>query len=60
MHIHLCYRDLRQLLQTDELDPDWRTNAAGLNHSHKHGFGMISPWNIVNAAKVCTCIVSAS
>ncbi|XP_067935170.1 proprotein convertase subtilisin/kexin type 7-like [Watersipora subatra] len=53
----LSWRDIQHLIvltsvKVDEGDPDWRTNAAGLNHSHKHGFGLISPWNIVNAAKV--------
>jgi hypothetical protein len=27
-------------------------NGAGLEHSHKHGFGLISAWRLVNAAKV--------
>ena len=40
-------------IQVDLKDPDWVTNSAGLRHSHKHGFGLMSAWNIVNAAKVC-------
>lgn len=43
---------LSHISQVDDIDPDWATNSAGLNHSHKHGFGLMSAWNIVNAAKV--------
>ncbi|KAL8592817.1 hypothetical protein ACOMHN_045971 [Nucella lapillus] len=39
----------------DIIDRDlahWHKNAAGLEHSHKHGFGLISAWRMVNAARV--------
>ncbi|KAF6026264.1 PCSK7 [Bugula neritina] len=53
----LTWRDVQHLIvlssvKIDTDDSDWKTNAAGLNHSHKHGFGLISPWNVVNAAKI--------
>lgn len=31
---------------------DWRVNGAGFHHSHQHGFGLLSAWRLVNAAKV--------
>ncbi|KAJ3591463.1 hypothetical protein NHX12_009408 [Muraenolepis orangiensis] len=31
---------------------DWRANGAGFHHSHKHGFGLLNAWRMVNAAKV--------
>ena len=37
--------------QYDE-SPDWRANGAGFHHSHKHGFGLLNAWRMVNAAKV--------
>ena len=37
--------------QYDE-SPDWRANGAGFYHSHKHGFGLLNAWRMVNAAKV--------
>ena len=27
-------------------------NSAGFYHSHKHGFGLLNAWRLVNAAKV--------
>uniref|UniRef100_A0A4W3HPE4 Proprotein convertase subtilisin/kexin type 7 n=1 Tax=Callorhinchus milii TaxID=7868 RepID=A0A4W3HPE4_CALMI len=27
-------------------------NGAGLSHSHKHGFGLLNAWRLVNAAKI--------
>lgn len=49
-----CSEDMTSLsvYQVDPHDSDWVTNAANLHHSHKHGFGLMSAWNIVNAAKV--------
>ncbi|XP_056138927.1 proprotein convertase subtilisin/kexin type 7 [Lampris incognitus] len=31
---------------------DWSVNGAGFHHSHKHGFGLLNAWRLVNAAKV--------
>ncbi|XP_062328901.1 proprotein convertase subtilisin/kexin type 7 isoform X2 [Osmerus eperlanus] len=31
---------------------DWKVNGAGFHHSHKHGFGLLNAWRLVNAAKV--------
>lgn len=39
-------------------DADWYRNAAGLSHSHKHGFGMMDAWRLVTAARVCIFSVS--
>lgn len=33
---------------------DWNVNGAGFHHSHQHGFGLLSAWRLVNAAKVWT------
>lgn len=33
---------------------DWKVNGAGFHHSHQHGFGLLSAWRLVNAAKVRT------
>jgi len=32
----------------------WQRNAAGLWHSHKHGFGLMNAWRLTNAAAVRT------
>lgn len=42
---------ITSLLQYDA-DGDWETNGAGFPHSHKHGFGLLNAWRLVNAAKV--------
>lgn len=34
---------------------DWKVNGAGFHHSHQHGFGLLSAWRLVSAAKVRTC-----
>ena len=38
--------------QVDTKDAKWDMNTAGFYHSHKHGFGLLSAWRLVNAAKV--------
>ncbi|XP_076838263.1 proprotein convertase subtilisin/kexin type 7 isoform X2 [Brachyhypopomus gauderio] len=35
-----------------DTEADWETNGAGFHHSHKHGFGLLNAWRLVNAAKV--------
>ena len=40
------------LLQVDIDVAHWQKNGAGLWHSHKHGFGLMNAWRLVNAAKV--------
>ncbi|ELT97733.1 hypothetical protein CAPTEDRAFT_161485 [Capitella teleta] len=52
----LTWRDVQHLvvMTADKVDVDlahWTTNAAGLHHSHKHGFGLMNAWALVNAAK---------
>lgn len=53
----LSWRDVQHLIvyssiKIDHDHGDWSENAAGFVHSHKHGFGLISAWHLVNAAKV--------
>ncbi|XP_071843732.1 proprotein convertase subtilisin/kexin type 7-like isoform X2 [Apostichopus japonicus] len=53
----LSWRDVQHLIVYSSfmVDPehgDWSDNAAGFHHSHKHGFGEIKAWRLVNAAKV--------
>ena len=40
-------------LKVDLEEAQWTQNAAGLHHSHQHGFGLMSAWRMVNTAKVC-------
>ena len=40
------------LIQVDTRDAKWDVNSAGFYHSHKHGFGLLNAWRLVNAAKV--------
>ncbi|KAL4229144.1 Proprotein convertase subtilisin/kexin type 7 [Mactra antiquata] len=53
----LTWRDVQYLIVITALKVDidiahWQKNGAGLWHSHKHGFGLMSAWRLVNAAKV--------
>ncbi|KAG7270526.1 hypothetical protein CRUP_026418 [Coryphaenoides rupestris] len=54
----LTWRDVQHIItftatKNDEVDSaKWSTNGAGFNHSHKHGFGLLNAWRMVNAAKV--------
>ncbi|CAH1796811.1 unnamed protein product [Owenia fusiformis] len=53
----LTWRDIQYIivLTSVKVDVDlahWQTNAAGLHHSHKHGFGLMNAWRLVNTAKV--------
>lgn len=41
--------------QYEDHHADWATNEAGFSHSHQHGFGLLSAWRLVNAAKVNRC-----
>lgn len=43
-----------------DINADWRVNGAGFHHSHKHGFGLLNAWRLVNLAKVHTFIQSTS
>uniref|UniRef100_H3DA26 Proprotein convertase subtilisin/kexin type 7 n=1 Tax=Tetraodon nigroviridis TaxID=99883 RepID=H3DA26_TETNG len=53
----LTWRDVQHLIAftaTKKADKsaDWKVNGAGFHHSHQHGFGLLSAWRLVNAAKV--------
>lgn len=53
----LTWRDIQHIIVVTALKVDidvaqWQKNAAGLHHSHKHGFGLMDAWRLVNAAKV--------
>lgn len=53
----LTWRDIQYLiiLTAQKVDIDhseWKRNQAGLYHSHKHGFGVMKAWRLVNAAKI--------
>ncbi|XP_076457418.1 proprotein convertase subtilisin/kexin type 7-like [Babylonia areolata] len=53
----LTWRDVQYIIiiTSVKIDRDlahWQQNGAGLEHSHKHGFGLISAWRMVNAARV--------
>ncbi|XP_052806356.1 proprotein convertase subtilisin/kexin type 7-like [Mya arenaria] len=53
----LTWRDIQYLiaLTAEKVDIDvahWQKNAAGLWHSHKHGFGLMNAWRLTNAATV--------
>lgn len=44
-NLFICY-------QVDRDEAQWQRNAAGLWHSHKHGFGLMNAWRLTNAAAV--------
>ena len=51
----LSYRDVQAVLahtarKTDPSDPGWVTNAAGLHHNIKYGFGLVDAAAAVEAA----------
>ncbi|KAM8854051.1 proprotein convertase subtilisin/kexin type 7 [Synchiropus picturatus] len=52
----LSWRDVQHLVTFTatkcDSSADWSTNGAGFHHSHKHGFGLMNAWRLVNAAKV--------
>ncbi|XP_041373167.1 proprotein convertase subtilisin/kexin type 7-like [Gigantopelta aegis] len=53
----LTWRDVQYLMIITAVKVDvdiahWQRNGAGLYHSHKHGFGLLKAWRLVNAAKV--------
>ncbi|MCJ8744816.1 hypothetical protein PDJAM_G00122920 [Pangasius djambal] len=52
----LTWRDIQHIITYTatqyDTDVDWETNGAGFHHSHKHGFGLLNAWRLVNAAKV--------
>ncbi|KAM9439277.1 proprotein convertase subtilisin/kexin type 7 [Clarias gariepinus] len=52
----LTWRDVQHIITYTatqyDTDADWETNGAGFHHSHKHGFGLLNAWRLVNAAKV--------
>ncbi|KAK2185428.1 hypothetical protein NP493_237g03008 [Ridgeia piscesae] len=52
----LTWRDVQFIIVIAAVKVDvdvahWYKNAAGLHHSHKHGFGLMDAWRLVNAAK---------
>lgn len=53
----LSWRDVQYIiiLTSQKIDVSlahWQENGAGLSHSHKHGFGLLNSWRLVNAARV--------
>ncbi|XP_052059999.1 proprotein convertase subtilisin/kexin type 7-like [Mytilus californianus] len=53
----LTWRDVQYIIvmTAQKVDIDlahWQKNKAGLYHSHKHGFGLMKAWRLVNAARV--------
>lgn len=53
----LTWRDVQYIIIMTavkvDVDPGhWQKNGAGLQHSHKHGFGLIKAWRLVNTARV--------
>ncbi|XP_066508404.1 proprotein convertase subtilisin/kexin type 7-like isoform X1 [Hoplias malabaricus] len=52
----LSWRDVQHIITYTatwyDQDADWGINGAGFHHSHKHGFGLLNAWRLVNAAKV--------
>ncbi|XP_072049792.1 proprotein convertase subtilisin/kexin type 7-like [Amphiura filiformis] len=53
----LSWRDVQHIIvytsvKVDTKDAKWDINSAGFYHSHKHGFGLLNAWRLVNAAKV--------
>ena len=50
--IYNTYKETTVFVQVDVDVAHWYKNAAGLHHSHKHGFGLMDAWRLVNAAKV--------
>nr|KAG5702592.1 hypothetical protein BaRGS_003752 [Batillaria attramentaria] len=53
----LTWRDVQYIIIMTAVKVDvdlahWQINGAGLEHSHKHGFGLIKAWRMVNAARV--------
>ncbi|KAL8173505.1 UNVERIFIED_CONTAM: Proprotein convertase subtilisin/kexin type 7, partial [Gekko kuhli] len=53
----LTWRDVQHIIvftatKYEDHRAQWDTNQAGLSHSHQHGFGLLSAWRLVNAAKV--------
>ncbi|KAK6963898.1 proprotein convertase subtilisin/kexin type 7 [Biomphalaria glabrata] len=53
----LTWRDVQYIiiLTSQKVDTDsahFDENGAGLSHSHKHGFGLLNSWRLVNAARV--------
>lgn len=52
-----CYLSLYTIclfVEKADNSADWKVNGAGFHHSHQHGFGLLSAWRLVNAAKVRT------
>ncbi|KAM6171992.1 proprotein convertase subtilisin/kexin type 7 [Erethizon dorsatum] len=57
----LTWRDVQHIVvftatQYEDRHADWLTNEAGFSHSHQHGFGLLSAWRLVNAAKIWTSV----
>ena len=50
----LVFQDIEQKFQfqVDKSYASWYKNAAGLYHSHKHGFGLLDAWKLVAASQV--------
>lgn len=55
----LTWRDVQGILafnaqKTDQDDSSWVTNAAGLSHSNKYGFGIVDAYAAVTVTRVWT------
>ncbi|CAM5121678.1 unnamed protein product [Natator depressus] len=53
----LTWRDVQHIIvftatKYEDRRTNWDTNLAGFSHSHEHGFGLLSAWRLVNAAKI--------
>nr|XP_018668642.1 proprotein convertase subtilisin/kexin type 7-like [Ciona intestinalis] len=53
----LSWRDVQHIfamtaIPLDKNKSKWEKNSAGYTHSNNHGFGVLSSWRLVNAAKV--------
>ncbi|TDH15115.1 hypothetical protein EPR50_G00028370 [Perca flavescens] len=52
----LSWRDVQHIITFTatkcDSSAEWSVNGAGFHHSHKHGFGLLNAWRLVNAAKV--------
>ncbi|XP_040901594.1 proprotein convertase subtilisin/kexin type 7 [Toxotes jaculatrix] len=52
----LSWRDVQHIIAFTatrcDSSADWKVNGAGFHHSHKHGFGLLNAWRLVNAANV--------
>ncbi|XP_072886232.1 proprotein convertase subtilisin/kexin type 7-like isoform X1 [Hemitrygon akajei] len=52
----LTWRDVQHIIVFTatrfDLVAGWEVNEAGFSHSHRHGFGLLNAWRMVNVAKI--------